>query len=95
MLMIHNPIWQTKDVEYHWKVSWGPYFFIVMTMICQLAYTQTNFYYMHIMFSHKNLEFIYQKLDKELESCSRWFLDKKVYVHFGKTECIFVAKSKI
>jgi hypothetical protein len=44
---------------------------------------------MHIMFSHKNLEFVYQKLNKELESCSRWFLDKKVYVHFGKTDFIF------
>jgi hypothetical protein len=32
------------------------------------------------MFSHKNPEFISQKLGKELESCSEWLIDK-LWVH--------------
>jgi hypothetical protein len=46
ILIIFNwPIWQTKDVEYHRKVSWGPYFFFVMTVMCQLAYIRSVYLY--------------------------------------------------
>ena len=45
LIIFNRPIWQTKDVEYHRKVSWGPYFFFVMTVICQLVYTQCVYFY--------------------------------------------------
>ena len=41
-----------------------------------------------IIFSHKNPEFISQKLGKELESCSEWLIDDKLSLHLGKMECI-------
>lgn len=49
-----------------------------------------------IMFSHKNPEFISQKLGQELESCSEWLVDNKLSLHLGKTECIlFGPKRKL
>ena len=49
-----------------------------------------------IIFSHKNPEFISQKLGKELESCSEWLIDNKLSLHLGKTECIlFGPKRKL
>jgi hypothetical protein len=47
------------------------------------------------MFSHKNPEFISQKLGEELESCNEWLVDNKLSAHFGKTKSIlFSAKEK-
>ena len=49
-----------------------------------------------IMFSHKNPEFISEKLGKELETCSEWLIDNKLSLHLGKTECIlFGPKRKL
>ena len=48
-----------------------------------------------ILFSHTDPDFISKKLGKVLESCSRWLVDNKLYLHFGKTECtIFGSKRK-
>ena len=41
-----------------------------------------------ILFSHKDPNFISNKLGKELESCSEWLVDNKLSLHLGKTECI-------
>ena len=40
------------------------------------------------MFSHKNPEFISQKLGKELELCNELLIHNKLSLHLGKTECI-------
>ena len=49
-----------------------------------------------ILFSHKNPNFIAEKLGKELESCSKWLVDNKLSLHLGKTECIlFGPKRKL
>ena len=49
-----------------------------------------------IIFSHKDPEFISQKLGNELESCSEWLIDNKLSLHLGKTECIlFGPKRKL
>ena len=48
------------------------------------------------LFSHTDPDFISKKLGKVLESCSRWLVDNKLSLHFGKTECmIFGSKRKI
>lgn len=41
-----------------------------------------------ILFSHKDPNFISNKLGKKLESCSEWLVDNKLSLHLGKTECI-------
>ena len=49
-----------------------------------------------ILFSHRNPDFISQKLGKELESCSNWLIDNKLSLHLGKTEAIlFGSKRKL
>ena len=49
-----------------------------------------------IMFSHKNPEFISQKLGQELESCSEWLVDNKLSLHLGKNRMhSFWSKKKI
>ena len=49
-----------------------------------------------ILFSHKDPDFISQKLGQELESCSKWLIDNKLSLHLGKTECIlFGPKRKL
>ena len=40
------------------------------------------------MFSHKNPEFISQKLGKELEFCNELLIHNKISLHLGKAECI-------
>ena len=40
------------------------------------------------MLSHKNPEFISQKLGKELELCNELLIHNKLSLHLGKTECI-------
>ena len=46
------------------------------------------------MFSHKNPEFISQKLGKELESYSEWRIDNKLSLHLDKTEYILVGPKR-
>ena len=41
-----------------------------------------------ILFSHKDLDQIANKLGRVLESCSEWLVDNKLSLHLGKTECI-------
>ena len=46
------------------------------------------------MFSDKNPEFISQKLDKELDSCSEWLIDNRLSLHLGNTECILLGPKR-
>ena len=49
-----------------------------------------------ILFSHKDPDYISQKLGHVLESCSEWLVDNKLSLHLGKTEYIlFGPKRKL
>ena len=47
-----------------------------------------------ILFSHKNPDFISQKLSEVMESCSSWLVDNELSLHLGKTECVFFGPRK-
>lgn len=47
-----------------------------------------------IMYSHKNPEFIFQKLEKELVSCSEWLINKKFSLHLANTEDILLGRER-
>jgi len=38
-----------------------------------------------ILYSHKGPSIISSVLGKELENCSKWLVDNKLYLHLGKT----------
>ena len=49
-----------------------------------------------ILYSHKDPKVISEKLDLELEMCSKWLIDNKLSLHMGKTECVlFGSKRKL
>ena len=41
-----------------------------------------------ILFVHRNVNVISEKLSKVLESCSDWLIDNRLSLHLGKTECM-------
>ena len=41
-----------------------------------------------ILFSHREVNVISDRLGKELKSCSNWLIDNKLSLHLGKSECI-------
>jgi len=41
-----------------------------------------------ILFSNKQGNVTYDRLRKELKSCSHWLIDSKLSLHLGKSECI-------
>lgn len=41
-----------------------------------------------LLVSHKDPNFISTRLSEELKSCKSWFIDNKLSMHMGKTECI-------
>ena len=47
-----------------------------------------------ILFSHRDPETISMKLGTALESCSDWFVDNKLSLNLGKTECIMFGPSR-
>ena len=48
-----------------------------------------------ILFSHKEVNVISDRLGKELRSCSNWLIDNKLSLHLGKTECILFGSKGI
>ena len=47
-----------------------------------------------ILFSHKDVNVISDRLGKELRSCSNWLIDNKLSLHLGKTECILFGSKR-
>ena len=41
-----------------------------------------------LFFSHKNADFIADRLSVELCNCQKWLVDNRLSLHLGKTECI-------
>ena len=49
-----------------------------------------------ILYSHKSHGWFPERLDQELESCSKWLVDNKLSLHLSKTESIlFGSKRKL
>ena len=40
-----------------------------------------------ILFAHKDVNLISQKLRTVMDSCLEWLVDNKLSLHLGKTEC--------
>ena len=47
-----------------------------------------------ILYSHNDPKVISEKLDLELEMCSKWLIDNKLSLHMGKTECAFFGSKR-
>ena len=41
-----------------------------------------------LFYSHKNSNFIADRLSTELRNCQKWLVDNRLSLHLGKTECI-------
>ena len=47
-----------------------------------------------ILFSNKKVNVTYDRLVKELKSCSHWLIDNKLSLHLAKSECILFGSKR-